>query len=652
MSRSSNSLTASSPLSGLSPGPLLAEVLQPVEGAGTRWPRRAGAAADLPLVDVAGAVTAAARGLVPSCTSALVIKVGQSWQVLAQSGPADVIGYHRRELTSLDLERCGVVRTDRHLVAGVSARSAAMCLLLVAAHGREVPDRAPELLRSMLECAADKLDAAAALQHRDRSLRRLELLRAQADGHELRSVRDLEHLVASLWPASTVRPLSRDDALGLERRLRRIVGEACTTGRLKIDTSDDSGLRPADWTHRVAVPVTKHGALLIEPAAAGEALDEESVAAATVVARMWALTERQETLEADLRTLRQEDRETGCLTGATLPGRLDGALEATGDGGRAAVLLLQIDQLNAATDMTLATRIGQMLAATGSDGAFDVFRLRPWRYAVVLPGATLRDARTLSQRLRLSVRQIEGASCTASVGIALAPAHGSSARELIDGAEHAMHLIAAEGGDAEEPARQQGRSRVVAADASRTIEALRTLAMLADELCHGGLAHSHAVAQRATRIAIAMGLDRQSVLAVQVAGELHEIGSLFIGAGDDDPPSAVRVLLSSRLLRMAGLHAAGEVVAAMHERVDGAGVPAHQKGDDIPIGARILAVADAFETIVDGLGHGERGADPALRHLQDQTGTSFDRRVVAIAIAQATDARPLAQHPPVDGSAA
>ncbi len=587
-------------------------------------------------------MTAAARGLVPSCTAALVIKVGQSWQVLSQSGQADVIGYHRRQLAALDLGRCGVVLTERHLVAGLNARSAPMCLLLVAAHGREVPDRAPELLHSMLECAAEKLDAAAALQHRDRALRRLELLRVQGDGDELRSVRDLERLVASLWPLSTVRYLSRDAALGLERRLRRVVGEACTSGSMKVDTtSDDTSLRPVDWTHRVAVPVTKQAALLIEPAAAGEALDEESVAAAAVVARIWALVERQQALEADLRSLRQEDRETGCLTRTSLPKRLDGALESVAGGGQAALLVLQIDQLNAATDMGLAVRIGQLLAAAGRDGAFDVFRLRPWRYAVVLPGATLRDARTLSQRLRLAVRQLDGASCTASVGIALAPAHGSSACELIDAAEHAMNLVAADGGDTEEPARQRGRSRVVEADIFRKIEALRTLATLADELCHGGLAHSHAVAQRATRIAIAMDLDQQSVLAVQLAGELHEIGSLFVGSGDDDDrPSAVRVLLSSRLLRMSGLQAAGDVVAAMHERIDGSGVPDHLKDDEIPAGARILAVANAFETIVDGLGRGDRGVDAAVRHLREQTGKQFDRKVVAVALAQATTERP------------
>ena len=54
----------------------------------------------LPLVDLAAAVTAAARGLVPSCTCALVTRIGRSWQVLAHCGPADITGYHEQHLAS------------------------------------------------------------------------------------------------------------------------------------------------------------------------------------------------------------------------------------------------------------------------------------------------------------------------------------------------------------------------------------------------------------------------------------------------------------------------------------------------------------------------------------------------------------------------
>jgi hypothetical protein len=266
----------------------------------------------LPLVDVAGAVTAAVRGLIPSCSCAVLVQVGSAWQIVAQSGAAEIGHYHWRHLAALDMARPGIVRTDRHLVAGVASRRLAACLLLVANPGCEVPERAAELLRSMLDCAAEKLDAAVVLQRRDRALRRLELLRLQGDGEHARSFDELRSLVASLWPRAIVNYLSRDLAMTMERPVRRLVREACATQATAVAAAPDGTyLLPAEWTHCVAVPVSKTEALLVEPAAAGEALDEESVAAASVFARLWTLVERHEAALADARRLRQEDRETG-----------------------------------------------------------------------------------------------------------------------------------------------------------------------------------------------------------------------------------------------------------------------------------------------------------------------------------------------------
>ena len=273
--------------------------------------------------------------------------------------------------------------------------------------------------------------------------------------------------------------------------------------------------------------------------------------------------------------------------------------------------MLQIDQLNAATDMELAVadrpdvRVGRQRRQRSTSSGCGRGGTRSSSRA-----ATLRDARLLAQRLRLAVRQLRRTRRAPRRSASRSsPAHGSSACELIDAAEHAMNLVAAEGGDAEEVARQRGRSRVVEADIFRKIEALRTLATLADQVCHGGLAHSHAVAQRATRIAVAMDLDRQAVLAVQLAGELHEIGSLFVGTGEqDDRPNAVRALLAEPADqdgRSAGRRRRRRRDARADRRVGRPGPPA---GDEIPVGARILAVANAFETVVDGLGRGDRGA--------------------------------------------
>jgi hypothetical protein len=262
---------------------------------------------NLPLVDVAGAVTAAVRGLMPSCASAIIIRVGGCWQILAQNGAADVALYHQRQLASLDLSACGVIRTERHLVAELPCKRAAACLLLVALPGREVPDRAHELVRAMLECAGPKLDAAVDLQCRDRALRRLELLGREARSLS-HSVGDLEDAVASLWPRCAVRYVSGDELGELDHPTRRLIRSACSTATTVRDEQDRATLLRSDWVHRVAVPLSSHGALLVEPAAAGEALDDESVAAATAAARIWSLVAAGEgrVVEADRRSERCE----------------------------------------------------------------------------------------------------------------------------------------------------------------------------------------------------------------------------------------------------------------------------------------------------------------------------------------------------------
>jgi hypothetical protein len=270
---------------------------------------------DLPLVDVAGAVTAAVRGLVPSCASAIVSRIDGCWQIVAQCGPADVALYHQRHLALLDLGAVGVIRTDRHLIARLASERVAACLLLVALPGCDVPERAHELVRAMLECAASKLDGAATLQRRDRALRRRELLDRECS-HLPRSIPELEEAVASLWPRCTARYIAQDALAGLDHATRRLVKSACSTGvTTAMDEPDSMALLPSDWVHRIAVPVPSRGALLVEPAAAGERVDGESVAAAKAAALIWSLVATHDNLQAELRSLRQEDPETAAWSG-------------------------------------------------------------------------------------------------------------------------------------------------------------------------------------------------------------------------------------------------------------------------------------------------------------------------------------------------
>ena len=71
------------------------------------------------------------------------------------------------------------------------------------------------------------------------------------------------------------------------------------------------------------------------------------------------------------------------------------------------------------------------------------------------------------------------------------------------------------------------------------------------------------------------------------------------------------------------------VVLYLHEKYDGTGYPSGLKKDQIPLGARIMAVADAFESMVQGRPYRKRlSVDAALREIFRQSGTQFDPGVV------------------------
>ena len=69
----------------------------------------------------------------------------------------------------------------------------------------------------------------------------------------------------------------------------------------------------------------------------------------------------------------------------------------------------------------------------------------------------------------------------------------------------------------------------------------------------------------------------------------------------------------------------GEIILSHHERFDGTGYPNRLEGEKIPIGARILAVMDAFEAMTVGRPYRENlSLDEAVRELKSCSGTQFD----------------------------
>ena len=157
-------------------------------------------------------------------------------------------------------------------------------------------------------------------------------------------------------------------------------------------------------------------------------------------------------------------------------------------------------------------------------------------------------------------------------------------------------------------------------------------------------AHSQAVGRYARAGAHGLGLPQAAVERVALAGVLHDVGKIGVsdailrkpGPLDDDEWVQMRAhaQLGARILAGADLPDIAEWVFAHHEKMDGSGYPLGLRGEEIPLEARILAVADAYEAMTSARPYsGAMSHDDAAAELRRCAGTQFDAGVVEALLA-------------------
>ena len=156
-----------------------------------------------------------------------------------------------------------------------------------------------------------------------------------------------------------------------------------------------------------------------------------------------------------------------------------------------------------------------------------------------------------------------------------------------------------------------------------------------------GQIHARNVARLALRIASGFALVREDLVAIAVGATLHDIGKLTVPAAVLETPgvltSAEWALVRTHPARgdlLVSPHVRHPVVRSVirwhHERVDGAGYPDGLRGDEIPLPARIVAVADAYEALVAARPYSApRPPADALAEIVDCAGSQFTPTVSA-----------------------
>jgi putative two-component system response regulator len=189
----------------------------------------------------------------------------------------------------------------------------------------------------------------------------------------------------------------------------------------------------------------------------------------------------------------------------------------------------------------------------------------------------------------------------------------------------------------------EGKAAEAAGDAGDgRAEAFRLVAIQAEYRADHSSQHVERVADTAAAIAERLGLGAEQMGLMREAAALHDVGNLAIPDTILLKPNKLTEMeyelvkthttLGARLLSESGspvLQMASLIAAAHHERWDGTGYPAGLAGEDIPLVARVVAVADVFDALTHDRPYKSLWpVEQAISEVQHGAGTQFDPRVV------------------------
>ena len=174
------------------------------------------------------------------------------------------------------------------------------------------------------------------------------------------------------------------------------------------------------------------------------------------------------------------------------------------------------------------------------------------------------------------------------------------------------------------------------------LDTVTSLAFAIDAKDHYTQGHSQKVSAYAALIAEAMEMSEAEIEEIRLGALLHDIGKVGIpehilnksGPLNPDEWETMKshVVFGAKILEpLTPLARIREMVHHHHEYFDGSGYPHALRGEDIPLGARIVAVADAYDTITSDRTYKKgRSAEDALAELERCANAQFDARIVEI----------------------
>lgn len=340
-------------------------------------------------------------------------------------------------------------------------------------------------------------------------------------------------------------------------------------------------------------------------------------------------------------------------------------LYAENPGGALALVILNLDDFklynqlygNREGDLALQ-RVASIIKATvGSNGY--VARYSGKEFAIILPGYDILAATNLAENIRTQIfninRNLSNSEytlkmLTVSGGVSAIPYSASNVKQLIETADLAVFQVKRNNKNAilactsniiksnrSENGEITREKRIdIYTEYASTIYALTAAINTKD---HYTFNHSKNVAYYASELGYACGLSDDSVEIIREAALLHDIGKIGIpesilnkpGKLTEEEYERMKAHVENSVGIIRNLPSLDYVIPAVighHERWDGKGYPRRISGEDIPLSARILCIADSFDAMISSRSYkNSYSVSYALSEIERNCGTQFDPKL-------------------------
>jgi diguanylate cyclase (GGDEF)-like protein len=324
-------------------------------------------------------------------------------------------------------------------------------------------------------------------------------------------------------------------------------------------------------------------------------------------------------------------------------------------GGTFSLAIIDLDSFKVFNDSyghlagdKLLKQVGHIIkgAVRGSDQAF---RYGGDEFAILLPQATIDAANQVAERVREKIAiKVEAGDVqiTASIGLASWPADGIGQNEIIAAADVALYRAKRNGGNQIHCASGTLLPLDVIESGSegsldsRTLSTIYALAETVDARGRYSRSHSKEVTEHVLALAEALNLGPAEIGRLETCALLHDIGKISIideilnkpgelTAEEWEVVKAHPQLGAAIVSHIPQLAHCVDGILHHHEWYDGSGYPKGLKGDDIPLDARILAIADAFAAMTSERSYaGALSYKKALEEIRRGAGAQFDPYLV------------------------